>query len=158
MFCVHCGRPLQENAAYCAGCGRPAAHTPLIPAGSRLAGHVRLLGILWLALSAFRLIPGVVLWSFLGHRGPHFVPDVPGFVHGILRLVGTFLIGAAILGLIAGWGLLSRQPWARMLAIVLACLSLVDMPFGTALGVYTLWALLPTASEDEYREMTRATP
>jgi hypothetical protein len=30
------------------------------------------------------------------------------------------------------------------------------MPFGTALGVYTLWVLLPAKSEEEYRQMERA--
>jgi hypothetical protein len=44
-----------------------------------------------------------------------------------------------------------------MLAIVLACFSLLDMPFGTALGIYTLVVLLPAGSEEEYRRMARAT-
>jgi hypothetical protein len=32
----------------------------------------------------------------------------------------------------------------------------VDMPFGTAIGIYSLWVLLPAASEEEYRRMSRA--
>ena len=61
-----------------------------------------------------------------------------------------------VAGIITGWGLLERQPWARMLAIVLGCFNLVDMPFGTGLGVYTLWVLLPAKSEEEYRQIARA--
>jgi len=60
-----------------------------------------------------------------------------------------------ILGVIAGWGLLDRQSWARLLAIVIAFLSLLHFPFGTAIGIYTLWVLLPGASEMEYRQMAR---
>jgi hypothetical protein len=48
-----------------------------------------------------------------------------------------------------------RRPWARSLAIVLAVIALLHPPFGTALGIYTLWVLLPTESEDEYRRGRR---
>jgi hypothetical protein len=44
-----------------------------------------------------------------------------------------------------------------MLAIVTGVFNLIDIPFGTALGIYTLWVLLPTESEREYREAARAT-
>jgi hypothetical protein len=60
------------------------------------------------------------------------------------------------IGFIAGWGLLSREPWARMLAIILGAVSLVDVPFGTALGIYTLWVLLPARSEEEFRQISNA--
>jgi hypothetical protein len=30
------------------------------------------------------------------------------------------------------------------------------MPFGTALGIYTLWVMLPNSSEMEYRQMARS--
>jgi hypothetical protein len=42
-----------------------------------------------------------------------------------------------------------------MLAIVLGCFSLVEMPLGTALGIYTLWVLLPAQSEQEYRQISK---
>jgi hypothetical protein len=124
-----------------------------MPVHSRLAGHVRLLGIIWVAISAFRLLPGIFLLSFFHHRGPLMPLDLPFFVPGLLRLVGALFLAGGLVGLIAGWGLLARQPWARMLAIVLGCINLVDMPFGTALGIYTLWVLLPTAAEEEYRQI-----
>jgi hypothetical protein len=53
-------------------------------------------------------------------------------------------------------GLLTRQPWARVPAIVLGVISLIEFPVGTAIGIYTLWALLPAASEREYREAAEA--
>jgi hypothetical protein len=40
-----------------------------------------------------------------------------------------------------------------MLTIIFGAFSLVDLPFGTALGIYTLWVLLPAESEQEYRTM-----
>ncbi|MGC9949050.1 MAG: zinc ribbon domain-containing protein [Bryobacteraceae bacterium] len=156
MFCDRCGTRLSDGADFCPACGKAARVTPLMPVNSRTAGHVRLLGILWLALSAFHVIPGLIVLSLFGH-GLWFQPlAVPGFVHGILTIVGWVLLAGSILGLITGWGLLQREPWARTLAIVMACLNMVNMPFGTALGIYTLWVLLPAASEQEYRSVARA--
>ena len=155
MFCDRCGTALEQFQRFCPSCGKGVGPVPLMPADNRIAGHVRLLGILWLALSAFRLLPGLALVSIF-HSGFPFFAGVPGFVHGIARSVGGLLLVGAVLGIAAGWGLLERQPWARMLAIVLGCFSLLDMPFGTALGIYTLWVLLPAASEEEYRRIARA--
>ena len=35
-----------------------------------------------------------------------------------------------------------RRHWARMGAILLSCVDLLLLPYGTALGVYALWILL----------------
>ena len=47
----------------------------------------------------------------------------------------------ALPGLIGGIYLMKYRNWARILVIVLACLNLTNVPLGTALGIYTLWAL-----------------
>ncbi len=152
MYCDRCGMQLQPGQNFCSGCGKVAGNVPMMPVQSRIAGHTRLLAILWLAISAFRLIPGFILLT-----GSSFLPvDVPFFVPGIVHGIGVLFLASAAIGLFAGWGLLERQPWARMLAIVLAFFSLPDMPFGTALGIYTLWVLLPAKSEEEYRQISSA--
>ena len=156
MFCDRCGAQMYDNQNFCPNCGKGVRNVPLMPAQSRLAGHIRLLAILWIAMSAFRLLSGFVLLLIFG-RGMQgmFPPDFPFFLHGLLTGIALAFLGVAVLGFIAAWGLLERQPWARMLAIVLGCLMLIDVPFGTALGVYTLWALLPSKSEQEYRSLAR---
>jgi hypothetical protein len=129
----------------------------MMPAQRRIAGHLRLLGIFWLAISAFRLIPGLTLLVMVDN-GIFPREGVPPFVIPLLEGVATVLLILAAAGIVAGWGLLARQPWARMLAIVLGAVSLVDVPFGTILGIYTLWALLPADSEEQYQRMTRTEP
>ena len=149
MYCDRCGTKLGDLAAFCSRCGRAVGTTPLMPRQGRIAGHIRLLGILWVAVSAFRLIPGLVLLVLF--RSPDFPPEAPPFVHTLLPMIGTLLLLSAGVGTVAGVGLLIRQPWARMLAVVFGTLNLIDLPFGTALGIYTLWVLLPAESEQEYR-------
>jgi hypothetical protein len=39
-----------------------------------------------------------------------------------------------------------------VLTIVLAFLALFHIPLGTALGIYTLWVLLPEGTDAEYAE------
>jgi len=157
MFCHYCGARLEPSASFCATCGRALGVTPLMPAQGRIAGHVRLLGILWIAMSAFHLLPALFLYSFFGGHVPGlWMTGVPPFVFGFMRVIGTLFLAGGILGIIAGWGLLDRQPWARMLAIVLGFINLIHIPFGTALGIYTLWVLMPAESEQEYRTIARA--
>lgn len=156
MFCDRCGTHLNEQVGFCPSCGKSVKVVPLMPVQSRIGGHIRMLGILWLALSAFRLLPGLFLVAMVRHGNMMFLPpEAPFFVHSILRLAGAALLFAGAVGIIAGWGLLERQPWARTLAILLGCFNLIDMPFGTALGIYTLWVLLPANSEEEYRKIAR---
>ena len=46
-----------------------------------------------------------------------------------------------------------NQIW---LAIVIGCLSLLSFPFGTALGIYTLWVLASAGADVEYGRLARA--
>lgn len=60
---------------------------------------------------------------------------------GIGFLVAVLVALLSLPSLIAVWGLLKRKSWSRILAIVLGVLSLLSVPFGTILGIYTIWAL-----------------
>jgi 4-amino-4-deoxy-L-arabinose transferase-like glycosyltransferase len=51
-----------------------------------------------------------------------------------------FLIAAG--GICVGWGLMQHERWARVAGIGLGILALAHPPFGTLLGIYTLWVLL----------------
>ncbi len=155
MFCHGCGARLDPAATFCSSCGRQVGSVPLMPTQGRIAGHVRLLGILWLAMSAFHLFPALFMFGVFGASHSLWWPGPPAFVLGFIRIISMLLIAGGILGIIAGWGLIERQSWARPLALVLGCINLIHIPLGTALGVYTLWVLLPAQSEQEYRNLAR---
>jgi hypothetical protein len=161
MFCDKCGTALQGGQQFCPACGKE------IVGGTRWAqlrhgrvsGHIRLLGILWLAVSAFNTVGGLAILLVakpillhlreLGQGPPEFVQ---GFIQPLLTLVAIFVLSKALLGFAAGWGLLRREGWARIIALIVGFLALFHPPFGTALGIYTLWVLLPAESEREYAE------
>jgi hypothetical protein len=74
----------------------------------------------------------------------------------LISVVGIFVLGKGLAGVLAGYGLLNREAWGRVLALVLGFLALIHVPIGTALGVYTLWVLLPANSEAEYAKYQTA--
>jgi zinc-ribbon domain len=162
MFCERCGEKLENNQAFCSRCGREVVGVvPGYPRRSRVQEHVRLLAIFWFALSALNVLGGIVLVTLANTFFVHFHgfgdPDAPtAFLHPLLTFVGIFVLAKAAVGLATGWGLLQREPWARVMALVLAFLSLMNVPLGTALGVYTLWVLLPAQSEEDYERYLRA--
>jgi hypothetical protein len=138
---------------------------PVYQSPGRVEQHIRFIGILWLALSALNAVGGVALlivantiFRHVAERamGPEMGPG-PGFLHPLLSFLGVLILFKAALGFLAGWGLLNREPWARMLTIVLSFLALFNIPFGTILGIYGLWVLLPAESEREYKQAVRNT-
>lgn len=171
MFCTHCGANFQEGQRFCGACGSPLLQTaPLSPAAAppaptgRLARHLRILGVLWIALSAIHLLRGA--GRLIGARaiamfGPDWFDSRPwGWPVGhmlpaFLSLTGLISLGLAVAGFAAGWGLLERRPWARTLAIVVAVIALLNPILATLLGIYSLWVLLPTESEREWRLQAR---
>lgn len=166
MFCDSCGTPLQSGQSFCAKCGK-AIIGGAQPWGSRVARHAQMLGILWIAYSALLLLVGMlmivvfqhVLPGILRYEPPQQQGPPPGVVFGLLRpvmhVVAVLILVKAAAGIAAGIGVLQRAGWSRILTLVLACVSLLSLPFGTALGVYSLWVLLSPNAEAEFHGLAR---
>ncbi len=52
-----------------------------------------------------------------------------------------FFILVSLPGLLAGMGLMNHRGWARILAMIVAVFHILNLPIGTALGIYTFWVL-----------------
>ena len=160
MFCDQCGAPLNANSRFCNRCGKELKGPIdfVAPRPGRVHAHIRLLGILWLALSAFEAVGGLIALVLVKTLfNPEVGIQIPLFVAPLVKMVAILTLVKAAGGFFAGWGLLNRQPWARTLAIAMGVISLFfHVPFGTALGVYTLWVLLPSHSEAEYEKYQSA--
>jgi len=165
MFCDQCGAQLQAGQPRCGRCGKTVLGLIELRR-SRVREHIRLVGILWLAYSALHVVTGlivivvaqVIFGSVHGvihiPNGPP--PEVTVWLRPLISFIGWMILAKAAAGCVAGWGLLQRQDWARTVALVVAFIALLSVPIGTALGIYTLWVLLPTQSDDEYRALAEA--
>lgn len=69
----------------------------------------------------------------------------------IAAIISVFLILISLPGLIAGMGLFKRKEWARILTMILSVIELFSFPFGTAIGIYSLWALNQPESISEFK-------
>lgn len=130
----------------------------------RLEKHLPILALLWVVYSCLfvlvgsaMLLTGTVLmarllslnprpfgFAFFGWRFSHLL------LHGLIAGMGLGIVALGLLGMAAGWGLWHRERWGRILALILGVLALIRFPLGTALGIYTLWALAPREAGAEY--------
>lgn len=117
--------------------------------------HVKVLGVLYIALSALGVFAALFLALAVGTAsgivGLSAEPQDAAVAVPIIGLAGTalviFLLAVSLPGLITGIGLLKMRPWGRIAGIVLAVINLINIPFGTALGIYALWVLLNKETE-----------
>jgi threonine/homoserine efflux transporter RhtA len=107
--------------------------------------HFDVLGWLHISAGAFGLLTGLSLGvlamgtaAALSDRSAQTSSPAAWF---LLACGGAFLVIGA-LTILVGRALVSRQPAGRTAALALAIPSLLVIPFGTALAVYSFWALL----------------
>jgi hypothetical protein len=170
MFCSGCGLALIPNQTFCPQCGRPVtAPVPPMPGVEfelhNYAGRVRALGIAWVGYAGLSLLLGWIGMNFMnGFFAGHFGPwmggpgmrgNMPPFWFGpaFFRFAWLFLFLRAGLALLAGWGLMEREAWARIVAIVVAFLSLLRFPLGTAMGIWTLVTLMGCRNRSLYEQL-----
>jgi hypothetical protein len=174
FYCSRCGKPTAPNppglssSAPIAAPQGPSSAAPADAAQSpsgpiqALSSNVRMLGILWPLYSMFRLI--FIAWGiFSGRMMPRiwirsWPPQVNPYrfapiVHGIVVTAIVWGVVVSLLGIGAGLALLRRGRAGRMIALVAAFLSLISIPFGTALGIYTLVVLLSEGANRDYARL-----
>jgi len=162
MYCDQCGGLLQHGQLRCVKCGKPVVG-PAEYRRNRVQEHVRLLGILWMAYSALTVVAAVILaivaqtlFGRVVHLQGGPPPEVTNWLRPFLTFISGVILVKGVAGFFAGWGLLQRESWARVVALVVGFISLFNIPLGTALGIYTLWVLLPSQSDEEYRALAVA--
>jgi hypothetical protein len=113
----------------------------------------RTLGGLWLVYGIFRLVMVAFLVIFSGtatlmfgallERVPNPFALMSDF-HFVYVLMTILSLICGILGIEAGIALLRGSRSGRIRAMLVAFLSLCEIPLGLTLGIYTLVVLLPT--------------
>ena len=111
---------------------------------NKMRKHVTVVGAIHIGFGLLGLMGALAIFFALRFAAG-FVSgeDIPEVVLKFLSISLPMLVGfTSTLGLIGGIGLLSVQPWARYLIIVVAALGCLNIPIGTLKGVYSLWVLL----------------
>jgi hypothetical protein len=174
-YCLRCGRavPAAGLASGPIGApyggpayGTPAVMAPAVYLWTRVHRHIHAVSVLWIAYAAWTVFQWLLAMSIFGAFGNYFghwnhgpFGEFPfGHMPWFAPLITVAVIGRAILSLVTGIALARRAPFARVLAIVTAFLTLIKPITGTALAIYTLWVLMPAASGLEYEQMKSRAP
>lgn len=126
----------------------------------RVRQNLQPLGITWILLGVYRFLTGLVGAIFMhSFATSGMFGDAPGFMphlfHALVPVVAATTVVMSAASFLVGYALLTKQSWGRIIAIIFAILSLIKLPFGTAVGIYTLWVLAPGASAAEWDAISR---
>ena len=105
--------------------------------------HVTVIGILYIAFSVLGFLLAIIIFTAVVGGG---IISGDSEAIAITSIVGPavalFFVLLSTPGLIGGIYLLKHRPWARILVLILGFINLIEIPIGTALGIYTIWVLL----------------
>jgi hypothetical protein len=111
---------------------------------SNMKKHITFVAALHIGFSIIGIFSAMAVFFIFRFAGS-FVADVD-VAKSVLHFVGIFLpltiLIVSIIGLIAGIGLLSYRKWARILVLIVSAADCVNIPLGTLMGVYSIWALM----------------
>ena len=125
------------------------------------ADHNKVIGILHLLYGGFSLLMmigmSILFGTVFGVAAAR--EDFPRVA--VIIILAFFLVFYVVLSLpsfLAGYGLLKRRVWAKVMGIIAAVLAAMSFPFGTALCVYTLWFLFSDQGRVLYGKSASALP
>jgi hypothetical protein len=173
MHCSGCGQAWMAGQRFCSRCGwanelgtptdsgtAPWGWLPL----AQIERQVNALAVGWVVYSGMAALFGLVGLAFwnasigehmgsLGSLCCRIGHSTAGFSWIGFACVALLLqVG---LGFAAGFGLMQKTTWGRWAAIVAGLLNILHLPFGTAMGIWTLVVLLKAPNAAGYEAMAR---
>lgn len=168
MYCQHCGTQLPPEFRFCTNCGKPTGFGLASSAPDpvrTLQNHLQAIAILWAVYSIFRIVMAIWTVAFGWYFLPIWARMMPQqfniepflrLIGGIYWASGIFAVAMGVLGLWAAWAIWQRNPYGRVVVLIVACISLISIPLGLALGIYTLVILLPRTAAEIYARLPAA--
>jgi hypothetical protein len=118
--------------------------------------HINIVAALQIGLSIFNLLIALIIYSILNIVGG-FVdePDANNILSLIADILAVVFFIISIPGILAGLGLYKRKEWARILTLILSVIEIFSFPIGTAIGIYSIWALIQPETIAEFGNQPR---
>lgn len=115
-----------------------------------MENHKKILGILYVVSGSLQLVLIFALSMFVSTIMALISNGMDPREARVLELVASILrflpfviiIFFSLPAIIAGIGLLYKQKWAFIMALILGCFKLFSFPIGTAIGIYTIWVYM----------------
>ena len=119
-----------------------------------IQSHKRTLGIIHIVYGSLIAITFIFIGSLVSIFYPFISEEIAKdagkdadeilfMVSSIIRVVFILLlIFSALPSIIGGIGLLQKKSWGVVIALIAGCVSIFSFPFGTAVGVYSIYVFV----------------
>jgi len=119
-----------------------------------IQSHKKTLGIIHIVYGSLIAITFIFIGSLISVIFPfiseEIAKDVGQDADEILFMVSSIarvvfmllLIFSALPSIIGGIGLLQKKSWGVVIALIAGCVSIFSFPFGTAVGVYSIYVFV----------------
>jgi hypothetical protein len=113
--------------------------------------HFKIVAILQIVMACIGILIGLGIFAIVFGAGAVSGDRQAMLITGTVgAIIAGFLLVLSLPGIIAGIGLLKRREWARILTIILSVLHLLNIPIGTIIGGFSMWALLQPQAKDYF--------
>lgn len=107
--------------------------------------HVTLVAALHIGFGILTVIAGVITFIILNFAGS-FVEEYDEVGKLVMNYISTFvpllIFFFGGIDILAGVALFSYKQWSRVFMLVISAINCLNIPIGTAKGVYSIWALM----------------
>lgn len=132
------------------------------PAGQ----HLRVVGGLHIGLAVFGVLGALAVIAAMSVALTAIEEETDGSEERIaMQAVTTAMVVAVafiaigvIISLVAGIGVLQAAPWGRTMAYIASGLQLLNVPFGTAVGIYGFVALGMEGAQEYFEKPWEPVP
>ncbi|WP_420575460.1 hypothetical protein [Ekhidna sp.] len=119
-----------------------------------IQSHKRTLGIIHIVYGSLIAITFIFIGSLVSIFYPFISEEIAKdagqdadeilfMVSSIIRVIFVLLlIFSALPSIIGGIGLLQKKSWGVVIALIAGCVSIFSFPFGTAVGVYSIYVFI----------------
>lgn len=116
--------------------------------------HVSFVGALHVGFGILGMLGALAVYisfrfafNFVEHEP--LAQNILSFLGNTLSLIILFF---SALGIIGGIGLFSYKPWARILVMIVSAMNCINIPVGTAKGIYSIWVLMQPETIELFEE------
>jgi hypothetical protein len=106
--------------------------------------HVTVVGTLHIVFAVLGLIGALAIFLAINFA-LSFVEgeEIPAAVLTTVMIsISSIIAVVSLLSIIGGIALFSYRQWARILIIIMSAINCLNIPIGTAKGIYSIWVLL----------------
>ncbi len=108
-------------------------------------GHVTLVASLHIGFGALTVLAAIIIFLIFNFADG-FIEDIDEIGHTVIKYIGTLLPMVILffggIDILAGVALFTYKQWSRVLMLIISAINCLNIPIGTAKGVYSIWALL----------------